>query len=59
MEKRGDITPGRTPDTERVLGDSATKTADASATQRQINQLDDDLFHRMANKAKPVAAVQK
>ena len=59
MEKRGDISPGRTPDTERVLGDAASKTADTRATQRQVEQLDNDLFNRMANQAKTAVPAKK
>jgi len=59
MDKRGDISPGRTPDTEHVLGDGTNKTADGRTVQRQVEQLNNDLFHRMADKAKTAVPAKK
>lgn len=54
MEKRAEIKPGETPDTELRL-DRHEKRAQASPSssvlQEQVRRLDDDVTHRLADAA--------
>jgi len=53
MEKTGDISPDKTPDTERVLekANPAVKQATAANRESQVESLDDDVTSRLADAA--------
>jgi len=47
MEKQGVVKPGKTPDTENKVPEGEKQ----GSTEARTRQLDDDLTHRLADKA--------
>lgn len=51
FEKTGEITPGKTPDTEEKLKEKQASKSDKSVIQEDTKKLDDDVTHRLSDAA--------